>query len=199
VRPYPLRGDSDVRSAPEDGSQSPLVYNTTGCPARRPGTQLAGPCSTSTHGLCQRGGDLHLAESVDLHLFDPSNRDGTVSALVDSQGGSRANAQLDRAGRRRLTDAEARLRCYPAAIEAGAEPATLVDAMNQAHAEHTSARAELDSRPAMSRLMHHEVDASAGAVATSPHPQGLLSLGRQGGPPGDAQPTCSPQPGQVRL
>lgn len=59
----------------------------------------------------------------------------TVNELVESQGDAlRANARLEQA-RKRLTDAEAKLRRQQAAIEAGVDPSALVDPINAAQAE----------------------------------------------------------------
>jgi hypothetical protein len=45
--------------------------------------------------------------------------------------------------KRRLAEAEARLRRHQAAIEVGADPAALVGGINQAHSAREAARAEL--------------------------------------------------------
>ncbi|MDT7728199.1 MAG: hypothetical protein QOI21_4775 [Actinomycetota bacterium] len=78
-------------------------------------------------------------------VFDRENRDETVAALVGSQeeqpGTSRAVVE------KRLKDIEARLRRHQAAIEAGVDPAALVDALNIAQAERQAARAELEHLP----------------------------------------------------
>lgn len=80
-------------------------------------------------------------------LFDATNRARTVQALVESQGGSLADAQREHA-RRRLTNAEAKLRRHQVAIEAGIDPAALIDAINQAQAERVAAHAEpMDNQP----------------------------------------------------
>jgi len=102
-------------------------------------------------------------------LFDPSNRDQTVQALLSSQANSVADAHLDQA-RRRLADAEAKLRRHQAAIEAGVNPAAIVDAINQAHAERTAAHAELTAQPATQALTRQDVEAiinSIGDVSTA--------------------------------
>jgi hypothetical protein len=77
-----------------------------------------------------RGTTLSLNRWI-ATLLDVRNRAQTVQALLDSQGGSLADAHLEQA-RRRLTNAEAKLRRHQAAIEAGIDPAALVDAINQA-------------------------------------------------------------------
>jgi hypothetical protein len=52
---------------------------------------------------------------------------------------------------KRLSAAEARLRKFQAAIEAGVDPAAMVEGMNQAQAERVAARAELDNAPSRQR------------------------------------------------
>ncbi|MGH3711686.1 MAG: hypothetical protein ACRDRQ_27120 [Pseudonocardiaceae bacterium] len=114
-------------------------------------------------------------------LFDTRNRDRTVQALVGSQGGSVADAHLDQA-RRRLANAETRLRRHLAAIEAGVDPTAIVDAINQAQAERAAARAELSGKPATQELTQQDVEAmidsigDIGAALTQAEPQSLTAL-----------------------
>jgi TolA-binding protein len=64
--------------------------------------------------------------------------------LFAADSGTGGNAHQQQA-RRRLTDAEARLRRLQGAIEEGADPAALVEAVNwAAHEERLAARADLD-------------------------------------------------------
>jgi hypothetical protein len=76
----------------------------------------------------------------------------------------------------RSKDAEAKLRRFQAAIEAGIEPAALVEAINQAQAQRAAARAELDNTPVPDAVTEAEVYAkidSMGDVAgtlTGKHP-----------------------------
>lgn len=114
-------------------------------------------------------------------LFDATNRDRTVQALLDSQGGSLGDTNLDQA-RRRLANAEARLRRHQAAIEAGVDPAAIVDAINQAQTERAAARAELDERPTTQELTRRDVEAmidsigDVGTALTQVQPQNLTVL-----------------------
>jgi len=114
-------------------------------------------------------------------LFDARNRDQTVQALIDSQGGALADANHDQA-HRRLADAEARMRRHQAAIEAGVDPAALVDVINQAQAERAAARAELNGRPATQALTRQDVEAmidsieDVGAALTQTEPESLTAL-----------------------
>ncbi|MGH7746620.1 MAG: recombinase family protein, partial [Candidatus Dormibacteria bacterium] len=111
-------------------------------------------------------------------LFDATNRDRTVQALLDSQGGSLIDTNLDQA-RRRLANAEARLRRHQAAIEAGVDPAAIVDAINQAQTERAAARAGLDERPTTQELTRQDVEAmidsigDVGTALTQVQPQNL--------------------------
>jgi hypothetical protein len=90
------------------------------------------------------------------HLFDPANVDRTAAALVASQEG-RSELLGHTAAKKRLADAEARLRRFQAAIASGIGPAALVDAINEAQAQRAAARAELDGTPAPKLLTDAEV------------------------------------------
>ncbi|WP_236004783.1 zinc ribbon domain-containing protein [Amycolatopsis pittospori] len=88
-------------------------------------------------------------------VFDPDNRDETVAAMVGAQQ-SRPGTGRD-AVEKRLKAAEARLRRHQAAIEAGVDPAALVDAMNLAQAERQAAREELENLPESATIDAAEV------------------------------------------
>jgi hypothetical protein len=60
-------------------------------------------------------------------LFDRKNVDRTVAALVTSQGCSRRQPNARQGMKKRLGDAESRLRKLRAAIEAGVDPAALAE------------------------------------------------------------------------
>ncbi|WP_405181813.1 recombinase family protein [Nocardia sp. NBC_01377] len=77
-------------------------------------------------------------------LFDPEHRAVTIAQLIDAQE-TVDHEQQRRAAKQRLADAETKLRRHQAAIEAGIEPAALVDAINSAQMDRTIARAELDT------------------------------------------------------
>ncbi|HKS45729.1 MAG TPA: recombinase family protein, partial [Amycolatopsis sp.] len=79
-------------------------------------------------------------------LFAYEKVDQTVAALVESQGGANASSAHD-AAKKRLDTAEAKLRRLRAAIEAGVEPAALVEAINDAQAQRAAARNELERAP----------------------------------------------------
>jgi hypothetical protein len=114
-------------------------------------------------------------------LFAPENLDTTVRALVDSQEGLRPTASGSDA-RTRLADAEAKLRRFQAAIEAGIDPAALVEVTNQAQAVRANARAELEHVPATGGRTDAEIYAmidslgEVGAALASAKPDRLASL-----------------------
>ena len=81
-------------------------------------------------------------------LFHPDNVDRTVEALVASQEGAERKTSGEDAARRRLADAEARLRKFQAAITAGVDAAALVEVINAAQAERAAAQAEINNTPA---------------------------------------------------
>ncbi|MQA12471.1 MAG: recombinase family protein [Pseudonocardiaceae bacterium] len=115
-------------------------------------------------------------------LFSPDNVDRTVAALVASQDESGGRQGSQEAAKKRLADAEARLRRYRDAIAAGIDPAALVEATNEAQAERAAARAELDNAPAPGTLTDAEVYAmidalgDVGAAMSSAKPDKLASL-----------------------
>ncbi|OLF10473.1 recombinase family protein [Actinophytocola xinjiangensis] len=102
-------------------------------------------------------------------LFDRDNVDRTVAALVASQEGASQRRDGGEAARKRLADAESRLRKYQAAITAGVDPAALVEVINSAQAERVAAQAEVDNAPAPNLMDAAEVQARIdmlGDVAT---------------------------------
>jgi hypothetical protein len=85
-------------------------------------------------------------------LFDRKNRDETVAALVACQdGGNDTSAR--QAMKKRLSDAETRLRRLKDAIEAGVDPAALVESINEAQAQRAAAQAELNAAPPAQNLL----------------------------------------------
>jgi len=114
-------------------------------------------------------------------LFDAKNRTRTIQALLESQDGSLADAQRQHA-RRRLTNAETKLRRHQAAIEAGIDPAALIDAINQAQAERVAAHAALDGQPAAQELTRQDIEAmidsieDISAALAEAEPQRLTAL-----------------------
>jgi hypothetical protein len=78
-------------------------------------------------------------------IFHPDNRDATVAALIGTQDGRQDSRRA--AAEKRLKDAEAKLRRHQAAIDAGVDPAALVEPMNHAQAERQAAKEELQHLP----------------------------------------------------
>jgi hypothetical protein len=71
--------------------------------------------------------------------------------------GRRGQAGEHDASKKRLADAEKRLRRFQDAIAAGIEPSGLVDAINQAQAQRVAAQAELEGVPAPGTVTDAEV------------------------------------------
>nr|CEL13531.1 Site-specific recombinase [Kibdelosporangium sp. MJ126-NF4]CTQ99215.1 Site-specific recombinase [Kibdelosporangium sp. MJ126-NF4] len=114
-------------------------------------------------------------------LFHPKNRDRTVRLLVGSQEKTTRTGDRDQA-EKRARDAEAKLKRFQAAIEAGIDPAALVEVINQAQAERAAARAELDNVPAPDAFTDAEVYAmldsmtDVAEVLTGKRPEKLIEL-----------------------
>lgn len=169
ARAYPLRGRLRCSVCNRKMEASPRAHGLYyRCPAR----------TLTPHSpvLAQHPAAVYVREAAICAplnqwiatLFNTSNRDQTIQALLISQGSSLTDANLDQA-RRRLSTAEARLRRHQAAIEAGVDPAAIVDAINQAQAERAAAQAELDKRPAAQGLTRQELEViidSIGDVST---------------------------------
>ena len=102
-------------------------------------------------------------------LFDPKNRDQTVAALLAAQGGPKDTSGRE-ATKKRLSEAETRLRRLRHAIEAGVDPTAVVEAINEAQAQRAAARAELKAAgPAPSLLSDAEVYAMIDALGDVGH------------------------------
>lgn len=115
-------------------------------------------------------------------LFDRENVDRTVAELVASQEGFSGAPQGRETVKKRVADAEARLRRFQAAIASGVDPAALVNVINQAQAECAVARAELEGAPAPNVLTDAEVYAmvdslgDVGAALSEAKPDRLADL-----------------------
>ncbi|HYQ63701.1 recombinase family protein [Actinophytocola sp.] len=117
------------------------------CPAR---TLAPGSPALAEHppAIYLRESTIRDAANTWLEgLFRPENVDRTVAALVASQEGAGRRQVGAEVAQNRLTDAEARLRKFQAAIAAGVDPMALVDVINIAHAERVAAQAEVDNAP----------------------------------------------------
>jgi hypothetical protein len=115
-------------------------------------------------------------------VFARENVDRTVAELVASQGGDRAASGTREAVKARLTNAEAKLRRFQAAIEAGIDPAAVVEAVNEAQAQRAAAQAELTGTPELNLLPEAEVYAmidslgNVGAALKDGRPESLSQL-----------------------
>jgi hypothetical protein len=157
-----------LRLWPHYGGQPPQARHVLPCPAR---TLTPGSAALSTHPPTVYVREDPLRDAVNGWiggLFCKENVDRTVRQLLDDQpkvqGGGQEQAM------KRLSAAEARLRKFQAAIEAGVDPAAMVEGMNQAQAERVAARAELDNAPEPTALADAEVYAmidSLGDVGTA--------------------------------
>ncbi len=105
---------------------------------------------------------VHLAERAVLptlnswlgELFAPDHLDGTVDALLASRGGVTDAESTDNENvRRRLADVQKRLDRLTAAIEAGADPAALIEPLNAAQAQRIAAQNEMDAAPPAPTLL----------------------------------------------
>ncbi|MDI5977968.1 recombinase family protein, partial [Amycolatopsis magusensis] len=89
-------------------------------------------------------------------LFGPEHVDRTVHRIVSSQQPETRTRDSALAAER-LAKAEAKLTRFQAAIEAGIDPAALVEAINQTQAERAAARADLGERDEAGAITEAEV------------------------------------------
>lgn len=157
-RPYPLRGRIGYCARRMEGTpRKARIYHR--CSAR---SLVPGSSVLDTHPK-----NVYLAEAAVLgplntwlgDLFDRKNIDRTVEALVDSQGGARSEGCTQETAKKRLAEAEARLRRFQAAIAAGVDAEALVESINEAQAQRAAARAGLENIPAPNTLTTAEVHA----------------------------------------
>ncbi len=103
-------------------------------------------------------------------LFDRKNVDRIVAALVASQGCDRGEPTARHAMKKRLAKAESRLGKLRAAIEAGVDPAALVESINEAQAQRAATRAQLEAdAPASNALSDAEVYAMIDSLGDVGH------------------------------
>jgi hypothetical protein len=145
VRPYLFRGRIRCAVCKRKMEASPRKHGMYyRCPAR---TLAPGSPVLASHPPAVYLREDPVREAVNDWLsgvFAPENVDRTVAALVGSQGDERGSHEAVKA---RLTNAEAKMRRLQAAIEAGVDPVALVESINEAQAERTALRAELDNLP----------------------------------------------------
>jgi hypothetical protein len=144
------------------------------CPAR---TLTPGSPALATHPPTIYLREEPLRDALNRwigELFDRRNVERTVSQLLQAQPTSR----LESGGtaRKRLEEAQAKLRRFQTAIAAGVDPVALVESINQAQADRTVAQAELVTTDAPAGLSGAEVYAM------------IDSLGDIGYAPADSEP-----------
>lgn len=103
--------------------------------------------------------ESYLIEPVDrwlATLFDRNNLDSTVAAFVEAQNDDGLDSRRH-ALRQRIGQAQTKIGRNLAAIEAGADPQAVVEALNSAQAEKAAAEAELKSLPGEGRLTETEL------------------------------------------
>lgn len=83
--------------------------------------------------------------------------DATVDLLLASAGAQQGDAARLEQVRRKVAKAETEMHRLQDAITAGANPAALVDAINQAHEQHEAAHVELEGLPAGRTLSRADV------------------------------------------
>lgn len=100
--------------------------------------------------------NIYLPESAVLEPINPwigtvgdsEHRDATVAQILGAAA-SQADSTQAVAAKHALAEAETRLRRLQAAIEAGADPAALVDSINRAQEQVTDARVACDQAPSV--------------------------------------------------
>ncbi len=105
---------------------------------------------------------LDLLNELIGRLFAPENRDETVDQLLASAGVTGAEPASGDKAKTKITEASTKLRRLEDAIKAGANPAALVDAINEAQAELEAAEAERALQPDARTITRAEVYAVIG-------------------------------------
>jgi DNA invertase Pin-like site-specific DNA recombinase len=157
TRPYLLRGlvQCGICTRRMQGATIRKINTYYRCHAR---TLAPGSAALSDHPRT-----VNLREDVLLEplnewigrLFDRVNVDRTVAALIGSQDGPKGS-DAQSVAKKRLADAETRLRRFQAAIEAGVDPSALVEAINEAQDQRAAARAQLTGLPAPNLMTEAE-------------------------------------------
>jgi len=91
-------------------------------------------------------------------LFAKEHREGTVRRMLDADA-SKTTTARGKAAANAVAEAEQRLRRLQSAIEAGVDPAALVEPINRAQQELDAARAEQQHNPSVQALSRAEIDA----------------------------------------
>jgi DNA invertase Pin-like site-specific DNA recombinase len=114
-------------------------------------------------------------------LFDKEHRATTIQQLTAAASSTSDNTRMKQA-REKLADAKKRIRRLQQAIEAGANPAALVDALNRAEEERQAAHNDLDQIPAAHVLNCTDITVivdelgDVGAALDRAHPASLEEL-----------------------
>ncbi|HEV3358531.1 MAG TPA: recombinase family protein [Pseudonocardiaceae bacterium] len=182
-RPYVFRGRIRHVECARKMEASPRKHGMYyRCPAR---TLAPGSAALASHPPAVYLREDKLQEGVTAWLaglFAPRNMDRTVAALVASQGEPAGTLGSRDAVKKRLADAEAKLRRLRAAIEAGVDPVALVESINAAQAQREVAQAELEGIPAPNAIEAAEIYAridslgDVGAVVADGEPQEVMDL-----------------------
>ena len=138
------------------------------CPARTlaPGSPVLAKHPAAVY---LREDTIQDAVNIWLHgLFHRDNVDRTVAALVASQEGAGRRQTDGESAKKRLADAEARLRKFQAAIVAGVDPNALVEVINAAQAERQAAQAEINNTSAPDLMDAAEVYARVDSFGDVP-------------------------------
>jgi DNA invertase Pin-like site-specific DNA recombinase len=164
VRPYLFRGRIRCTVCGRKMEASPRKHGMYyRCPAR---TLAPGSAALATHPPAIYLREDPLADAVNGwlgSLFDRRNLDRTVAALVGAQDPETPAPR--EAARAKLREVETKLRRLQAAIEAGVDPVALVEPLNEAQAQRTALKAELDHAvPASQRVEPAEVYAMVDAL-----------------------------------
>jgi len=158
-RPYPLRGRVRCSYCGRRMEGTPRQGRTYyRCTARSlaPGSPL----------LNDHPKNVYLPERAVLApvnawiggLFDNDHRAATVEQLAAVGDSTSDNVRMEQA-RNKLAGAETRIHRLQQAIEAGANPAALVDPLNRAEEERQAAHADLDRIPARHVLNYADITA----------------------------------------
>jgi hypothetical protein len=98
-------------------------------------------------------------------VFSREKIDRTVAAILEAQPTAVSTSGQRERAKTRMADAENRLRRHQAAIEAGVNPAALVDRINEAERERAAALAELNNLPESGAASLAEIHAMIDSLA----------------------------------
>jgi hypothetical protein len=160
VRPE-RHGALRIVRSPDGGNTSPFeeriadVLQMRGSKHR---SRFRGAVEPSEERLSRREGCHRTAECMDRSTLDREHRNETIRRLAEA--GSEASGVDDsrlRQAKKKLADAETRMRRLQLSIEAGVEPAAVADALNRALEEREAARADLDRVPTTNVLTEKKI------------------------------------------